>query len=316
MKLNKKTMLYATAAVLVSITTVMAENVKPVILNQPTSVKAKVGDSVTFTVNAVNINKEEKNFTTSIMDQVDLEMIWCPPGSFMMGSPETEMGRSDNESQHKVTLTKGFWLGKYEVTQAQYNMITFGNTNPDTENAGNAPKYKISYNDAITFCERLTQLERLSGKLSSNYKYTLPTEAQWEYACRAGTTTALNNGKNLITSWLESDANLDEVAWNISNSPAGAHLVGEKIPNAWGFYDMHGNVAEWCLDYYVNDLGTDAVTDPVQPMDGSEYSPATVRGGAFNLYAYKECRSAWRFSKTRHETDWYHGFRVALVPVK
>lgn len=311
------TVLCTAAAVLAAIASAMAENEKPVIINQPTSVKAKVGDSVTFTVGAVDVNtKTEKSFTTSIMGTVDLDMIYCPPGTFMMGSPVQELGRSDNETLHQVTLTKGFWIGKYEVTQAQFQTIMGNNPITSSSHKGdNKPVGYISRNDAMTFCDRLTQMERGTGSIPTNYKYTLPTEAQWEYACRAGTTTALNSGKNLLIAWDGEDANLDEVAWykkNAGNNPV-IHEVGQKLPNAWGIYDMHGNVAEMCLDGYktgtLDDYGTDAVTDPV----GSNGNYWVLRGGACSNTGDMH-RSASR--SVFESYNYRHGFRVVLVPVE
>ncbi len=304
------TVLCTAAAVLVAIASAMAENEKPVIISQPTSVKAKVGDSVTFTVGARDVNtNDEKNFTTSILGMADLDMIWVNPGTFMMGSPVNEMGHQDNETLHKVTLTKGFWMGKYEVTQAQYKAI-MGSIPEDFFGTGdNYPVYWVSWKDANSFCDRLTQAERAAGKITMAYKYTLPTEAQWEYVCRAGTTTALNNGKNLLTSWLPTEVNLDEVAWYPGNSGGKVHEVGQKLPNAWGFYDMHGNVWEYCLDSYyweAPDYSPDAAIDPLH----SESDWFIRRGGSIkgdNVY----CRSAFRSVNADP-----NGFRVVLVPVE
>ena len=311
------------AAVLVAIASAMAENEKPVIISQPTSVKAKVGDSVTFTVGARDVNtNDKKNFTTSILGMVDLDMIWVNPGTFMMGSPETEMGHQDNETLHKVTLTKGFWMGKYEVTQAQYyavmREIPRSMYADDEDYKDNKPVFYVGEENAETFCDRLTQIERAAGNIPMNYKYTLPTEAQWEYACRAGTTTALNNGKNLLTSWLSTDVNLDEVAWYGGNSDYKVHEVGQKLPNAWGFYDMHGNVCEWCLDrpvegsiwngFYIPSLGAEDVTDPF-----AEGAAALVRGGS-SQSEIANTRSGYR--GYRVEDALPTGFRVVLVPVE
>ena len=137
-----------------------------------------------------------------------------------------------------------------------------------------------------------------------NYKYTLPTEAQWEYACRAGTTTALNNGKNLLTSWLSTDVNLDEVAWYGGNSDYKVHEVGQKLPNAWGFYDMHGNVLEWCLDWYGTlSYGTD-------PKGSSSGSSRVLRGGGWDYYA-GDCASSSRISNV--PSGGYSGLGFRLV---
>lgn len=309
------------AAVLVAIASAMAENEKPVIISQPTSVKAKVGDSVTFTIVAKDINTTSgKNFTTAVMGTTELDMIWVDPGTFMMGSPELEWGRSDNETLHQVTLTKGFWMGKYEVTQAQYKAVMGGIPRDDYGSGDNYPVYGVSFESVSEFCNRLTATERAMGKLSKNYKYTLPTEAQWEYACRAGTTTALNNGKNLVISYDEADANLDEIAWyRINCNDDRPREVGQKLPNAWGFYDMHGNVQEWCLDgvngdYFdptIVDYTSDAAVDPYLFPD-VHYK--ILRGGGWCTYLNKnDCRSA---SRDYGDVGLYAGFRVVLVPVE
>ena len=261
--------------------------------------------------------EEGKNFTTPISDTVNLDMIWCPPGTFTMGSPEDELGRVwgwivgrfSNETQHSVTLSSGYWLSKYEVTQAQYQTV-MGN-NPSNFKGANLPVEQLTWDEAMDFCAKLTEQEQAAGRLPMNYKYTLPTEAQWEYACRAGTTTALNSGKNLSDKY--ECPEMDEVGWYKANSNAQTHPVGQKLPNAWGLYDMHGNVEEWCLDRFGN-YPTSAVTDPVGSI-GSDLG----RGGSWNSDA-DHCRSAFRSEiliviPVINKNDG-RGFRVALVPVQ
>ena len=246
------------------------------------------------------------DFNTPLSEGVDLGMNWIEPGTFLMGSPEDELGRFDDETQHQVTLTKGYWLGKYEVTQAQYEAVT--GENPSKFIGADRPVEKVSWNDAMEFCKKLTEIEKAAGRLPEGYEYTLPTEAQWEYACRAGTTTALNSGKNLSSQ--NKCPEMDEVGWYKYNSDETTHPVGQKLPNAWGLYDMHGNVWEWCLDWY-GAYPTSSVTDPKGPSTGSD---RVVRGGSWNYYAYY-CRSAYR----NYGDPGYHGsigFRVALAPVQ
>ncbi len=263
--------------------------------------------------------KEERNLTIPLSEKVSLDMIWIEPGSFMMGSPVGELGRDDDETQHRVTLTKGYWLGKYEVTQEQYKAI-MGN-NPSKFEGNNLPVECVSWNDAMEFCRKLT--DKLGDTLPRGYKCSLPTEAQWEYACRAGTTSSLNSGKNMTTT--EDDGvcdNLDEVGWywmnggkknwNGGNNPSTCtHPGGMKKPNVWGLYDMHGNVCEWCLDWY-GDYPTSAVTDPKGPNSGSG---RVDRGGGWDSYA-RICRSAYRSGDDPGFRYNYFGFRVALVPVQ
>ncbi|MBO4715474.1 MAG: formylglycine-generating enzyme family protein [Verrucomicrobia bacterium] len=250
----------------------------------------------------------EDNITISLADDVDLELIWIEPGTFMMGSPEDELGRERIEPQHEVTLTQGYWLGKYEVTQAQYKAVM--EYNPSHSRADDLPVECVSWYDAKSFCATLTKLERAAGRLSEEYEYTLPTEAQWEYACRAGTTTALNSGKNLSDKTMCPE--VDEVGWYGYNSGKTTHPVGQKQPNAWGFYDMHGNVYEFCLDLYGN-YPTTPVTDPTGPDGGMLYY--IMRGGDWNNDAFG-CRSASR-NATGPSDGWTNvGFRVALAKVK
>ena len=247
------------------------------------------------------------DITIPLSNTVSLEMIWIKPGTFTMGSPENELGRSDDEVQHQVTLTKGYWLGKYEVTQAQYEAVT--GSNPANFKGSDRPVENVNWFDAVNFCEKLTEIEKAAGRLPEGYEYTLPTEAQWEYACRAGTAAALNSGKNLSD---ESECSeMDEVGWYGYNSDNETHSVGQKMPNAWGLYDMHGNVWEWCLDKY-EDYPTSSVTDPVGPDTGVH---RVKRGGSLDLIA-GSCRSAYRNSYSPEGRDFIFGFRVALAPVK
>ncbi|MBO4715647.1 MAG: SUMF1/EgtB/PvdO family nonheme iron enzyme, partial [Verrucomicrobia bacterium] len=242
---------------------------------------------------------------------VALDMIWISPGTFRMGSPEYELGRSDDETRHKVTLTQGYWLGKYEVTQAQYEAVT--GENPSRFKGADLPVENVSWNDAMAFCAKLTERDQAASRLPRGYEYILPTEAQWEYACRAGTMTAFNNGTDIEA---EEEIygecpNLDEVAWYWCNSSNKTHPVGQKLPNDWDLYDMHGNVFEWCLDRK-SKYPDEAVTDPVG--EGTDDYRAR-RGGSYSYYddGAKNCRSAARNTGSITMTSNSLGFRVALV---
>lgn len=238
---------------------------------------------------------------------VKLEMVKILAGTFMMGSPKNELGRyyDDDEKQHQVTLTKDYLLGKYPVTQAQWRAI-MGN-NPSCFKGAKRPVENVSWDDAKSFCDKLN--ERYAGKLPQCYKFDLPTEAQWEYACRAGTTTALNNGTNLTDEKYHC-SNLAEVAWYYyQNEESQTHPVGQKRSNNAGLYDMHGNVWEWCRDWYGN-YRDGAVTDPVGPRTGSY---RVFRGGSWRDNA-KNCRSAYRGYDSPGFRDNHFGFRLALVP--
>ena len=264
---------------------------------------------------------DNKNWT---LEGIGLEMVYCPTGEFMMGSPAPvrdkknyhgiftdeiingELGRNNNEILHKVILSDAFMIGKYPVTQEQYFKI-MGNRPSFNSNCDNNPVENISLNEAKEFCEKLNFL--FKNQLPKNYSFSLPSEAQWEYACRAGTTTSLNSGKN-ITSETGECYNLDEVAWYESNSNGITHPVGLKKPNAWGIYDMHGNVWEWCKDLGY-DYSHTTVTDPIGPTAGSSHS---LRGGGCNS-APRLCRSANRSNTWVVGFDKNFGFRVALVPI-
>ena len=292
------------------------------VTTQPQSQIVEEGESVIFTVIAMNC----EDFTIPLSNSVNLDMIAVGPGTFMMGSPEDELGKAATiviETQHQVTLTKGYWLGKYEVTQAQYKTVM--KNNPSWGVGDNRPVEQVYWDDATNFCAKLTAIEKAAGRLPMGYEYTLPTEAQWEYACRAGTTTALNSGKNLTG--IDKCSNMNEVGWYLYNcgrytdygydtGGSGSHTyVGKKLPNAWGLYDMHGNVSELCLDWY-GDYPDTAVTDPTGPSTGEK---RVVRGGNWFDRA-QSCRSASRSYVISNFQDkrksYYLGFRVALAPVQ
>ncbi len=230
-----------------------------------------------------------------VIPDLKLELIWVAPGTFTMGSPADEPERNKAEGPRmQVTLTRGFWLGKTEVTQAQYQAIT--GTNPSTfDTAGpEAPVERVSWFDAMAYARKLTERERAAGRLPAGYAYTLPTEAQWEYACRAGTTGAYAGEPNAMS-------------WHVGNSGGTTHPVGLRQPNAWGFYDMVGNVLEWCYDWWGNYPGG-AVTDPTGPERGY-YRMA--RGGSWRI-DLGAGRSAARAGGSDGRRDYTLGFRLAL----
>jgi formylglycine-generating enzyme required for sulfatase activity len=197
-------------------------------------------------------------------------MKWCPPGSFLMGSPQDEEGHRDREKQVQVTLSQGFWMGQTQVTQAQWQAV-MGN-NPSYFKGESGPVERVSWYDAQEFISKLNA----SLVLPDGMQMALPTEAQWEYACRAGETGPYSGDT------------LDEVAWYDENSGEQTHPVGEKKPNAWGLHDMQGNVWEWCSDWYTSYLA--GGVDPKGPASGSV---RVVRGGGWGVVAYY-CRVAYR----------------------
>jgi len=211
-----------------------------------------------------------------------LKMIWIKPGTFLMGSPEDEEGRSfqgttDLEVQHSQTLTQGFWMARTEVTQQQWVGVMKENPSrfQDAEDWEQRPVEQVSWNDAMTFCRQLTARETAKGGLPEGYEYSLPSEAQWEYACRAGTTGMYN----------VQGASLDDLAWYTENSDSQTHPVGLKKPNAWGLFDMHGNVWEWTCDTFWTYL-RDAPDDYVETREGAPGEPGRrleQRGGVLPL---------------------------------
>ena len=210
---------------------------------------------------------------------ISMEMIFCPPGTFTMGSPTSETGRGRDETQHQVTLTNGFYLGKYEVTQAQYQTVMNGNSeglnaDPSQFKGSNRPVERASWEDAQIFLTRLNSIEQSAGRLPNGWKYVLPTEAEWEYACRAGTTTAYSWGNDINSS--RANYNWDGGP-NDGNDSKQTVNIGQFSANPWGFYDMHGNVWEWVHDWKANYL-TGAQTDPEGPASGSHRVHGVVPG--------------------------------------
>ncbi|MCG3174264.1 MAG: Serine/threonine-protein kinase pkn1 [Myxococcota bacterium] len=216
---------------------------------------------------------------------VSIEMVWIAPGAFMMGSPSTEEGREDDETQHLVTLTKGFWLGKHQVTQAQWRAVMGGD--PSHFLGDTVPVESVSWDDCQRFVARMNQIIPGGG-------FRLPTEAEWEYACRAGTAGAYAGA-----------GDLDEMGWYGDNSGRETHPVGQKQPNAWGLYDMHGNVWEWCEDSY-SKYPSGPVIDPLNKSGSNRLG----RGGGWNDYA-RSCRSAFRYSFSPDLRFSGMGFRLA-----
>ena len=282
-----------------------------------------------------------------------METVWIKPGSFMMGSPTTEANRQSNETQHPVTLTKGYYMTKYQVTQGVYTSLmgknpSYFNSNPCLDEWQEIrPVEQVNWYDAIVFSNKLSSAEGLepvysiSGSTnpsdwgaiptSSNATwnkvvmdktksgYHLPTEAEWEYACRAGTTTAYNTGAAISnnTGWYSANSSvcigqesyhcgLDLCHRNVYSGQM-THAVGMKPANAWGLYDMHGNVWEWCWDWNGGDYGSGAQTDPTGSSSGAY---RVMRGGAFDWLA-QYLRSACRGGG--FPGDWSYGCGFRLV---
>jgi formylglycine-generating enzyme required for sulfatase activity len=295
-----------------------------------------------------------------LSDHTTLDLAWIPAGTFLLGSPASEpLRKADEGPQTQVTLTKGFWLGQTMVTIGQWKSVMgrdvrgqlshmlhddtlydlggkrqavrdfmgFSREADPGQYLANVddslPMYFVSWNDAMAFCKKLNELERASGRLPKGYEFNLPTEAQWEYACRAGTTNATYAGP-LVLQGRRAPV-LDNIAWYDANSPddyhgkgfnvsgrtGGPHAVAQKQPNSWGLYDMTGNLWQWCRDWHSPYPGGSLI-DPAGPTTGSD---RINRGGSFGSSARDE-RSANRAKNPPAEASAYRGFRLALCPVQ
>jgi len=239
-----------------------------------------------------------KEVTLDLGGGVTMDLVLMPADEFLMGSPENEAGRDGDEGpQHRVTIARPFYLGKYEVTQAQWQAV-MGNNPSSFKGDAKLPVETVSWEDCQQFCQRLN--ERLAGA-GHGVRVRLPTEAEWEYACRAGSTGRFCFG--------DSDGQLGDYAWYGGNGGNQTHPVGRKKPNAFGLYDMHGNVWEWCEDWYHSSY-SGAVDDGSAWTAGGELSARVLRGGSwFNNPAY--CRCAYRYGDRPADRGVDVGFRVA-----
>ncbi len=232
-----------------------------------------------------------KDFTNL---SADIPLIWIQPGSFLMANP---LGSDDDTL---VMFSRGYWLGRTEVTQEQWRAVMDNLPSPSFFKGSDRPVENIAWSNAVEFGRKLTDRERAAGRLPAGYEYTLPTEAQWEYACRAGTTSPYAG-------------NLADLAWFKPNGGSQTHPVAQRQPNAWGFYDMHGNVWEWCLDGYGGYPGGQVV-DPMNGYEGPSAAMLRIlRGGAY-ANTPGQCRSGSRLRTVLTFTGPGSGFRIALSP--
>jgi formylglycine-generating enzyme required for sulfatase activity len=243
-------------------------------------------------------------------------MVWIGPGSFAMGSPEDELDRNANEGpQTSVTIRRGFWMGIHEVTQGQYESVMGNNPswfNGDRTSEGGEdygedarrPVDRVSWHDAVAYCAAVTTQARNAGHVPSDWAYRLPTEAEWEYAARAGTATRYSHGDDLTYK------ETPQYAWCSANSDYQTHPVGQKRPNPWGLYDMYGNLAEWCADWYAWNYPGGSLIDPTGPATGN----FRVTRGAYWDNSAKRCRSARRVIFLPEDRNPLVGFRVVLAP--
>lgn len=247
----------------------------------------------------------------SVTAPADANLVFIQPGRFIMGSPTNEVDRLDDEGpQTTVTVSRGFWMEKYLVTQGDYLSLEGSNPSAFTPAHGYSqdltrPVEQVTWFDASNYCALRTQQERAAGLILPNYLYRLPTEAEWEYACRAGTTTRFYYGDD------GGYTDLANYAWYFDNSGHTTQPVGQLLPNPWGLYDVAGNVWEWCQDWYAPAYPGGRVTDP--PGPGSSPASARVfRGGFWNNQA-GECRSAQRFYFSPSGKSGGIGFRIILA---
>ena len=237
-----------------------------------------------------------------LKNSIGMEFASIPAGKFLMGTPETEKERDPNETRHEVTLTQGFRLGVHEVTQGQYEQVM--GKNPSYFKGAMLPVETVSYEDALEFCQKLSDLpaEKAVGR-----KYRLPTEAEWEYCSRAGTSTPFHFGHEMKGTQANCDGNFP-----YGTTEKGPYLkktspVGSYPANAWGLHDMHGNVWEWCQDWYGG-----YPEGPMNDPQGSEIGHYRVlRGGAWSNAA-KDCRASKRNGATQDNHTSHCGFRLLL----
>lgn len=250
-----------------------------------------------------SVEQQDSNKITNLLG---MEFVLINSGSFMMGSPQAEPERGRDEHQHKVTLTRPFYLQTTEVTQGQYKRVMGENPSYMSSCGDDCPVETVSWNSAQEFIKKLNEIDDLGY-------YRLPTEAEWEYACRAGSDTAFTNG-HMVQVDCEIDPTLDKMGWYCGNSATSqqkgdykTYKVASKSPNAWGLYDMHGNVSEWVADHY-GLYPQGAVTDPTGPEKGER---RVYRGGSFYYEAWN-CRSANRNKDWPVRKFMQLGFRVVL----
>jgi formylglycine-generating enzyme required for sulfatase activity len=231
----------------------------------------------------------------TVTNSIGMEFVSIPAGSFMMGTDENlAYAAKDETPRHKVTISQPFYLGKYEVTQKEWEAVM--DDNPCKLKGENNPVETVSYREVLRFIERLNQKEGTD-------KYRLPTEAEWEYAARAGTTSAFFFGDDV--------GSLKRYAWYDRNSEGKTHPVGQKEPNPWGLYDMHGNVGEWVQDWYdKNYYAQSLASDPRGPSGGSG---RVVRGGGWDI-SDEYLRSAFRNYYSPELRNRSLGFRLAFTP--
>jgi formylglycine-generating enzyme required for sulfatase activity len=264
---------------------------------------------------SITFNREIRTaqfFSEVLNTAISLDMVLIPAGNFLMGSPKDELDRFDSESPQHLVTVPSFCLGKYPVTQTQYQAVM--GTNPSRFKGGDRPVERVSWEEAVAFCERLSQL---AGR-----EYRLPSEAEWEYACRARTTTPFHFGETITTDLANYDGTDDpDGKWSGSygrgskgNYRKETTPVGTFPPNAFGLYDMHGNVWEWCLDHW-HDNYEGAPTDGSAWLSEDKSLNRLLRGGSWD-YSPRNCRSAVRYLNSPGYRFYIIGFRVLCLAAR
>ncbi|WP_339460710.1 bifunctional serine/threonine-protein kinase/formylglycine-generating enzyme family protein [Nodularia spumigena] len=299
----------------ITTTTPVTSEIPPVVVETPSpsqpSTPSNSVETFSFETVTVNVqgnitnrrNLQAEYFEENLGNGVSLEMVQIPGGTFTMGSPPEEAARDDDEGPQRQVRVPGFFMGKYAVTQAQYQAIM--GTNPANFKGEKRPVETVSWDEAVEFCEKLSQK---TGKT-----YRLPSEAEWEYACRAGTTTPFYFGETITTDLVNYDGNFP-----YASAPKGEYReqttnVGNFPPNSFGLYDMHGNIWEWCQDIY-NSSYQGAPIDGTPWLNGSDNNTKLLRGGGWISNAWT-CRSADRAWYARADRYGLVGFRVVAVAV-
>lgn len=254
----------------------------------------------------VTVDSSPQKFYRALLQSPPTNMAFIAPNTFVMGTPADELNRQADEGpQTTVTISRGFWIGKYEVTQREYLNVTGSNPSQFPGDL-DRPVETVSWLDATNYCALLTQQELAAGRIAPGSRFRLPTEAEWECAARAGASTRFSYGNDPDL------AGLGNHAWHAFNSGFGTHPVGQKLPNAWGLHDMEGNVFEWTQDWY-GAFPVGPVIDPQGP-DTNVQGARVIRGGAWDSSG-ADCRSGRRLTEGVHPFihDSILGFRVALV---
>lgn len=276
--------------------------------------------SVDLAVVPPSVSFSDNDLALSIASVPPSSMVPIAPGSFLMGSNATTnspyFGHPVERPVHQVTISRAFWIGAHEVTQAEYLAVMATNPSryqgPSYPNAPQRPVESMSWFAAVAYCQALNAIEQTAGRVPPGYQYRLPTEAEWEYCCRAGTTTEYAFGPSLDCSQASFGYNYHTNAYC---GYSATSVVGSFAPNAFGLYDMHGNVREWCLDsgnaiVNTSTYPSSPVVDPVVRSGPDK----VLRGGSYSTYSF-ECRSAHRAWMWPFNADYTVGFRVVLAPI-